>query len=43
MHLEDGLSELLQHELDHLDGLLAVSRVLDSQSFSYLDEQARII
>jgi peptide deformylase len=26
---EGGLSELLQHEIDHLDGILAVDRALD--------------
>lgn len=33
--LEDGLSELLQHECDHLDGILAISRALDGQSFRW--------
>jgi peptide deformylase len=28
------LSELLQHELDHLDGVLAVARALDGASFA---------
>lgn len=28
---EDGLSELLQHEIDHLDGVLAVDRMVDSK------------
>ena len=32
--LEDDLSELLQHECDHLDGVLAVSRAINAQSFS---------
>lgn len=32
--LEDALSELLQHECDHLDGILAVSRALDAQAFA---------
>jgi peptide deformylase len=32
-HRFDGeLSELLQHEIDHLDGILAVARVLDVHS-----------
>jgi peptide deformylase len=35
MLLEDDLSELLQHEYDHLDGILAVSRALDSHSFAF--------
>jgi len=26
---EGALSELLQHEIDHLDGILAIDRVLD--------------
>jgi len=29
----DDLSELLQHEYDHLDGILAVSRAIDGKSF----------
>ena len=32
--VEDDLSELLQHEVDHLDGILAVSRAIGSKSFS---------
>lgn len=31
--LEDNLSELLQHECDHLDGVLATMRALDKHSF----------
>ncbi|MHA2142883.1 MAG: peptide deformylase [Candidatus Thorarchaeota archaeon] len=34
MSLEDSLSELMQHEYDHLDGVLAVSRAIDSKSFA---------
>jgi peptide deformylase len=34
MKLEDDLSELLQHEYDHLDGILAVSRAIDGRSFA---------
>jgi peptide deformylase len=34
MNLEDSLSELMQHEYDHLDGVLAVSRAIDSKSFA---------
>jgi peptide deformylase len=34
MSLEDDLSELLQHEYDHLDGVLAVSRALDDRSLA---------
>jgi peptide deformylase len=32
--LEDDLAELLQHEYDHLDGILAVSRAIDGKSFA---------
>jgi peptide deformylase len=34
MSLEDSLSELIQHEYDHLDGVLAISRAIDSKSFA---------
>jgi peptide deformylase len=34
MMLEEDLSELLQHEYDHLDGILAVSRAVDGRSFA---------
>jgi len=32
--VEGDLSELLQHEYDHLDGVLAVSRAIDGRSFA---------
>ena len=32
MDITDDLSELLQHEYDHLDGILAVQRALDDKS-----------
>jgi peptide deformylase len=31
--LEDDLSELLQHEVDHLNGRLATQRAIDDKSF----------
>jgi peptide deformylase len=34
MHLENDLSELLQHEYDHPDGILAISRAIDPYSFA---------
>ncbi len=34
MDLEGDLSELIQHEYDHLDGILAVSRAMDGKSFA---------
>ena len=33
--LENDLSELLQHECDHLDGILATMRAIDDQSFKW--------
>ena len=33
--LEDDLSELLQHEVDHLDGILATQRAVDDKSFRW--------
>lgn len=33
--LEPATSELLQHELDHLDGILAIDRAIDKESISY--------
>jgi peptide deformylase len=32
--VEGVLSELLQHEIDHLDGVLALSRAIDGASFA---------
>ncbi len=32
------LSELLQHEIDHLDGILAVQRAIDGKSFALRGE-----
>lgn len=34
MWVKDDLSELLQHEHDHLDGVLAVSRATDPHAFA---------
>lgn len=33
MNLEGDLSELMQHEYDHLDGILATMRAIDNKSF----------
>lgn len=33
--LEGDLSELMQHEYDHLDGVLATMRAIDAQSFKW--------
>ena len=34
IELEGDLSELLQHEYDHLDGILAVSRAIGARHFA---------
>ncbi len=36
--LEGDLAELLQHEYDHLDGILAVMRAVDGKAFSFRSE-----
>ncbi|HSH19349.1 MAG TPA: peptide deformylase [Draconibacterium sp.] len=33
--LKDDLAELIQHEYDHLDGILATQRAIDNQSFRW--------
>jgi peptide deformylase len=33
LEFTDDLSELIQHEYDHLDGILAVQRAIDNKSF----------
>lgn len=38
----DDLSELIQHEYDHLDGILAVQRAVDSRSFA-LESQREVL
>jgi peptide deformylase len=38
-----ALSELLQHEIDHLDGILALDRALDRNSFCTREEHVRRI
>ena len=40
MMLEDDLSELLQHECDHLDGILAVARAIDEHSFALKSQRS---
>ena len=40
MHLEGDLSELLQHEYDHLDGILATMRAVDNRSF-FMEQMKR--
>ncbi len=33
--VDDDLSELMQHEIDHLDGILATQRAVDKNSFKW--------
>ncbi|MEM6452258.1 MAG: peptide deformylase [Cyanobacteria bacterium P01_D01_bin.105] len=40
MNLDSDLSELLQHEIDHLDGILSISRAIDGTAFA-LRSQAK--
>lgn len=40
--LNEDLSELLQHEYDHLDGILAVMRAIDSKSFALYSQKDHI-
>ncbi|TCL76356.1 peptide deformylase [Hydrogenispora ethanolica] len=40
MELEGDLAELLQHEYDHLDGILAVQRALDPYSIALTSQKA---
>ena len=36
-----GIAELLQHEMDHLDGILAVDRAIDRDSLRTKEEHQR--
>jgi len=36
----DDLSELIQHEYDHLEGILAVARAIDKNSFAFESEMS---
>lgn len=38
LHAEGGLSELLQHEIDHLDGVLTIDRAIDRKHIVFRDE-----
>ena len=38
LEARNSLSELLQHEIDHLDGILATDRAIDSRSFALRTE-----
>ncbi len=41
LEAEGSLAELLQHEIDHLDGVLAIDRAIDSRHIAYRSELHR--
>ena len=41
LEAEGAFSELLQHEMDHLDGVLAIDRALDANSLATREEWER--
>lgn len=43
MTAKGDLSELLQHEIDHLDGILAVQRVIDGKAFALRSEWGKYL
>ena len=38
-NLEDDMAELIQHEYDHLDGILATQQAIDDKSFALAEEK----
>jgi peptide deformylase len=38
---DQATSELLQHEIDHLDGVLAIDRAIEAQDIIYKDEYSK--
>lgn len=40
--LKGDLSELLQHEIDHLDGILAIKRAIDHKSFALKSQRGLV-
>ncbi len=40
-NVDQTKSELLQHEMDHLEGVLAIDHALDSRSIIYRSEYER--
>lgn len=41
-HLDIATAELLQHEIDHLDGILAIDRAIDSESIILRETYSRM-
>jgi len=42
MELKEGMAELLQHEIDHLDGILAVDRASGLDPFAFRKEWEKL-
>jgi peptide deformylase len=42
LHAVGGLSELLQHEIDHLNGILAIDRAIDSKHIILKNEWKKL-
>ena len=40
LRMDDQMAELIQHEYDHLDGILATMRAVDSKSFVMKKKEA---
>ena len=43
LNFENDLSELIQHEVDHLDGILTVQRMVDDRSIGLRSELRKIV
>ena len=43
LFMEKDMSELFQHEYDHLDGILAVSRAIDGKSYALASEKKEYV
>lgn len=42
LELTDAMAELIHHEYDHLDGILATQRAIDDQSLKIVDPKEEI-
>ncbi len=42
LHLDGAMAELLQHEVDHLEGILAVMRAVDGRAFALRSQAAHL-
>jgi len=42
IRVEGALSELIQHEIDHLDGILATSRAIGGGAFALQSQRHRL-